>query len=140
MKQGYDQTSSFDSVLPWADVRFANPGSRSQAISIIFTSTLQENSQPRLCGHCEIHAQGVLHRGEDGWGTNTATQAWKRVLLLFKVNSLRSAVAGSFSDSMHLTSNRKAKDYTYLYGAHVGEGTLTPHIHSAFAPNVTKRV
>ncbi|QRV95869.1 ATP-dependent DNA ligase [Ceratobasidium sp. AG-Ba] len=29
-------------------------------------------------------------------------------------------------------SSRKGKDYTYLYGAHVGEGSLTPHIHTAF--------
>jgi DNA ligase-4 len=35
---------------------------------------------------------------------------------------------------------RKAKDYTYLYGAHVGEGTLTPYIHGAFSPNVQRSV
>ncbi|KAG9094130.1 DNA ligase (ATP) [Ceratobasidium sp. 392] len=29
-------------------------------------------------------------------------------------------------------SSRKGKDYTYLYGAHVGTGSLTPHIHTAF--------
>ncbi|KAG8696577.1 DNA ligase (ATP) [Ceratobasidium sp. 395] len=29
-------------------------------------------------------------------------------------------------------SSRKGKDYTYLYGAHVGTGSLTPHIHGAF--------
>lgn len=28
--------------------------------------------------------------------------------------------------------SRKGKDYTYLYGAHVGAGSLTPHIHAAF--------
>ncbi|KAJ3571822.1 hypothetical protein NP233_g3508 [Leucocoprinus birnbaumii] len=29
-------------------------------------------------------------------------------------------------------SNRKGKDYTYLYGKHVGTGSLTPHIDQAF--------
>ncbi|CCM06278.1 uncharacterized protein FIBRA_08529 [Fibroporia radiculosa] len=28
--------------------------------------------------------------------------------------------------------SRKGKDYTYLYGKHVGMGSLTPYIHSAF--------
>ncbi|WVR03601.1 hypothetical protein IAU60_000593 [Kwoniella sp. DSM 27419] len=28
--------------------------------------------------------------------------------------------------------SRKAKDYTYLYGAHIGEGSLTQHISNAF--------
>lgn len=31
---------------------------------------------------------------------------------------------------------RKGKDYTYLYGAHVGTGSLTPYIHMAFDPRV----
>ncbi|KAB5590537.1 ATP-dependent DNA ligase [Ceratobasidium theobromae] len=29
-------------------------------------------------------------------------------------------------------SSRKGTDYTYLYGAHVGVGSLTPYIHTAF--------
>ncbi|CAE6411628.1 unnamed protein product [Rhizoctonia solani] len=29
-------------------------------------------------------------------------------------------------------SSRKGTDYTYLYGAHVGAGSLTPYIHAAF--------
>ncbi|CAE6385973.1 unnamed protein product [Rhizoctonia solani] len=29
-------------------------------------------------------------------------------------------------------SSRKGTDYTYLYGAHVGTGSLTPYIHAAF--------
>ncbi|WWC58136.1 uncharacterized protein I303_100671 [Kwoniella dejecticola CBS 10117] len=32
--------------------------------------------------------------------------------------------------------SRKAKDYTYLYGAHIGEGSLTQHISSAFSEAV----
>lgn len=28
--------------------------------------------------------------------------------------------------------NRKGKDYTYLYGKHVGGGSLTPYIDEAF--------
>ena len=28
--------------------------------------------------------------------------------------------------------NRKGKDYTYLYGKHVGTGSLTPFIDDAF--------
>ncbi|OCH84742.1 ATP-dependent DNA ligase [Obba rivulosa] len=32
--------------------------------------------------------------------------------------------------------SRKGKDYTYLYGKHVGTGTLTPYIHDAFDPRV----
>ncbi|KAF9785002.1 DNA ligase 4 [Thelephora terrestris] len=32
--------------------------------------------------------------------------------------------------------SRKGKDYTYLYGAHVGTGSLTPFIASAFDPRV----
>ncbi|KAK8845565.1 hypothetical protein IAR55_006280 [Kwoniella newhampshirensis] len=32
--------------------------------------------------------------------------------------------------------SRKAKDYTYLYGAHIGEGSLTQHIAGAFTEKV----
>ncbi|KAF7972746.1 hypothetical protein HWV62_17106 [Athelia sp. TMB] len=32
--------------------------------------------------------------------------------------------------------SRKGKDYTYLYGAHVGTGSLTPHIDTAFDPRI----
>ncbi|WVW81787.1 hypothetical protein I302_103784 [Kwoniella bestiolae CBS 10118] len=32
--------------------------------------------------------------------------------------------------------SRKAKDYTYLYGAHIGEGSLTQHIAGAFQEGV----
>ncbi|OCF31187.1 DNA ligase 4 [Kwoniella heveanensis BCC8398] len=32
--------------------------------------------------------------------------------------------------------SRKAKDYTYLYGAHIGEGSLTQHIAGAFQDDV----
>ncbi|KAL4250333.1 DNA ligase [Abortiporus biennis] len=32
--------------------------------------------------------------------------------------------------------SRKGKDYTYLYGKHVGIGSLTPFIHGAFDPRV----
>lgn len=32
--------------------------------------------------------------------------------------------------------SRKGKDYTYLYGKHVGEGSLTPWIHKAFDARV----
>ena len=31
---------------------------------------------------------------------------------------------------------RKGKDYTYLYGKHVGTGSLTPFIEDAFDPRV----
>ena len=31
---------------------------------------------------------------------------------------------------------RKGKDYTYLYGKHVGIGSLTPYIDGAFDPRV----
>ncbi|EEB87680.1 hypothetical protein MPER_14896, partial [Moniliophthora perniciosa FA553] len=30
----------------------------------------------------------------------------------------------------------KGKDYTYLYGKHVGVGSLTQYIHKAFHPDV----
>lgn len=33
---------------------------------------------------------------------------------------------------------RKGKDYTYLYGAHVGAGSLTPHIDAAFDSRIEK--
>ncbi|KAH9932654.1 hypothetical protein B0H21DRAFT_878850 [Amylocystis lapponica] len=32
--------------------------------------------------------------------------------------------------------SRKGKDYTYLYGKHVGDGSLTPFIHNAFDERV----
>ncbi|KZT10103.1 DNA ligase 4 [Laetiporus sulphureus 93-53] len=32
--------------------------------------------------------------------------------------------------------SRKGKDYTYLYGKHVGTGSLTPYLHNAFDPRV----
>ncbi|KAI0629298.1 DNA ligase 4 [Trametes polyzona] len=34
--------------------------------------------------------------------------------------------------------SRKGKDYTYLYGKHVGTGSLTPYIDSAFDPRVNE--
>jgi DNA ligase-4 len=33
---------------------------------------------------------------------------------------------------------RKGKDYTYLYGRTIGEGSLTPYIGKAFDPRVTR--
>ena len=36
--------------------------------------------------------------------------------------------------------SRKGKDYTYLYGKHVGTGSLTPYIHHAFDPRVDECV
>ena len=35
-----------------------------------------------------------------------------------------------------LPSYRKGKDYTYLYGSHVGTGSLTPYIDAAFDARV----
>ena len=35
---------------------------------------------------------------------------------------------------------RKGKNYTYLYGRHVGEGSLTPFIDGAFDPRVHEYV
>lgn len=35
---------------------------------------------------------------------------------------------------------RKGKDYTYLYGKHVGTGSLTPYISVAFDPRVDEWV
>ncbi|KAF9005938.1 DNA ligase 4 [Cyathus striatus] len=37
---------------------------------------------------------------------------------------------------LHKRGNEKGKDYTYLYGSHVGTGSLTPHIDNAFDPQV----
>lgn len=34
--------------------------------------------------------------------------------------------------------SRKSKEYTYLYGKHPGEGSLTPFIHEAFNPEVER--
>ena len=33
---------------------------------------------------------------------------------------------------------RKGKNYTYLYGSHVGTGSLTPFIDSAFDPRIER--
>jgi DNA ligase 4 len=42
---------------------------------------------------------------------------------------------------LYKTLTRKGKDYTYLYGKHVGEGTLTPFIHGhAFHEDVEECV
>lgn len=38
--------------------------------------------------------------------------------------------------SQYAYLSRKGKDYTYLYGPHAGAGSLTPHIHGAFNPEV----
>ncbi|PVG04723.1 putative DNA ligase [Serendipita vermifera] len=38
--------------------------------------------------------------------------------------------------AQYFYSSRKSKDYTYLYGKHPGEGSLTPYIHDAFNPEV----
>ncbi|KIK82388.1 hypothetical protein PAXRUDRAFT_35579 [Paxillus rubicundulus Ve08.2h10] len=35
-------------------------------------------------------------------------------------------------DNEYFYCSRKGKDYTYLYGRHVGTGSLTPHIDAAF--------
>jgi hypothetical protein len=45
------------------------------------------------------------------------------------------------SHSPHSTNSkpvhrRKGKDYTYLYGKHVGAGSLTPFIDQAFDPRI----
>lgn len=42
-------------------------------------------------------------------------------------------------DSYYYAS-RKGKNYTYLYGASSGTGSLTPHIHRAFNPEVYEYV
>lgn len=36
------------------------------------------------------------------------------------------------------SASRKGKDYTYLYGAHVGTGGLTPYVDSAFDVRVDR--
>jgi DNA ligase 4 len=36
--------------------------------------------------------------------------------------------------------SRKGKDYTYLYGSHIGTGSLTPFIESAFDDRIEKFV
>ena len=41
---------------------------------------------------------------------------------------------------IHLHPHRKAKDYTYLYGKHIGEGSFTPHIAECFDPRVEEYV
>ena len=40
--------------------------------------------------------------------------------------------------SQVLRFNRKGKDYTYLYGKHIGGGSLTPFIDDAFDPRVER--
>ena len=42
--------------------------------------------------------------------------------------------------SIELLCCRKGKDYTYLYGKHVGTGSLTPYIDDAFDPRITRYV
>lgn len=49
------------------------------------------------------------------------------MILLFRVRS-------------ELTRFSKGKDYTYLYGKHVGTGSLTPYIDGAFDPRVDEYV
>jgi ATP-dependent DNA ligase len=39
-----------------------------------------------------------------------------------------------------LNCDRKGKDYTYLYGKHVGTGSLTPYIDAAFDPRIEECV
>jgi len=36
--------------------------------------------------------------------------------------------------------SRKGKDYTYLYGSHVGTGSLTPFVEAAFDHRIEKLV
>ncbi|KAG8787200.1 DNA ligase (ATP) [Serendipita sp. 397] len=38
--------------------------------------------------------------------------------------------------SSYFYCSRKSKEYTYLYGKHPGEGSLTPYIHASFNPEV----
>lgn len=38
----------------------------------------------------------------------------------------------------HLLRYSKGKDYTYMYGKHVGEGSLTPFLAKAFDERVDK--
>ncbi|KAG5353805.1 hypothetical protein C0989_001922 [Termitomyces sp. Mn162] len=37
---------------------------------------------------------------------------------------------------LHKRGNEKGKDYTYLYGKHIGTGSLTPFIDKAFDPRI----
>lgn len=46
----------------------------------------------------------------------------------------------SLSFVLSLILIRKGKDYTYLYGKHVGTGSLTPHIDKAFDSRVDESV
>jgi hypothetical protein len=42
--------------------------------------------------------------------------------------------------ALSLTSSSKGKDYTYLYGKHIGTGGLTPYIDQAFDSRVDEYV
>lgn len=59
-----------------------------------------------------------------GMSTSTALGAWTR----------------SIVGVLPLISSSKGKDYTYLYGKHVGVGSLTPYIDKAFDSRIDEYV
>jgi DNA ligase-4 len=55
-----------------------------------------------------------------------------RLVVIFPALLISSLLQGTLS--------RKGKDYTYLYGSHVGTGSLTPFIEAAFDSRIEKSV
>ncbi|KAH7325206.1 ATP dependent DNA ligase domain-containing protein [Rhizoctonia solani] len=91
--------------------------------------TLWTPFQPMLCKRSKTLAEAV--KLIQGHMENKPTKGEKaKFVIEEKLDGERMQLHKR--GNAYFYSSRKGTDYTYLYGAHVGAGSLTPFIHSAF--------
>ncbi|CAE7070145.1 unnamed protein product [Rhizoctonia solani] len=90
--------------------------------------TLWTAFQPMLCKRSKTLAEAV--KLIQGHMTNTNKDAKGQFVIEEKLDGERMQLHKR--GNAYFYSSRKGTDYTYLYGAHVGVGSLTPYIHGAF--------
>ncbi|KAJ1304100.1 hypothetical protein OPQ81_008505 [Rhizoctonia solani] len=89
--------------------------------------------QPMLCKRSKTLEEAVkLIQGH--MGTPTSKDSKRQFVIEEKLDGERMQLHKR--GNTYFYSSRKGTDYTYLYGAHVGVGSLTPYIHSAFDDRV----
>ncbi|CUA67897.1 DNA ligase 4 [Rhizoctonia solani] len=91
--------------------------------------TLWTPFQPMLCKRSKTLAEAVkLIKGHMDSTTNKDKKG--QFVIEEKLDGERMQLHKR--GNAYFYSSRKGTDYTYLYGAHVGAGSLTPYIHAAF--------
>ncbi|CAE6437401.1 unnamed protein product [Rhizoctonia solani] len=91
--------------------------------------TLWTPFQPMLCKRSKTLVEAV--KLIQGHAENGATKSLNgKFVIEEKLDGERMQLHKR--GNAYFYSSRKGTDYTYLYGAHVGTGSLTPYIHAAF--------